>query len=113
MDAGESDGGFDGPDEGTEAETGFGLVEGPEVVEERVDAGVVDHGEHGLGQRGPGVGAQMGFAAMRAAPLHGAEGCVAAALTGVQDFDYMFVVGLVVGDEYGFHFCNFCFKSLR
>lgn len=110
---GELNGGGDGPDEGAQAQARLRLVEGSQALQQGVDARVVDHGQHRFGQRGPGVGAQMRLAAVGAAPLHSAEGRVAATLTGVQNFDYMFVVGLVVGNEYGFHLVSFCLRSLR
>lgn len=93
----------DGPDEGAEAELGTVGVEGAEAVEDGVDAAVVDHGEDGAGDRGPGVGAVVGLAVDAAATGDALPGGEAPAVAALEDVDDFIVVCLVVGYKDGFH----------
>lgn len=98
-----SDGLVHGPDEGSEAEFGLGLVEGVETVEEHGHAVILHKGDDCRCQRRPGMCAVMWLAGLGAASLYLAEGREAAAGTLVQHFKYVLVVCEIVGYEYRFH----------
>ena len=68
-----SEGLFDCPDEGAEAESRLFFVEGAKTCQHLFHFGVFHDGDDGRGERRPCVGAVVGFAFHRAASLHGAE----------------------------------------
>lgn len=98
-----SDGAGHFPDEGPEAQSGFGLVKLVELCEDTVHLGVVYHREHRRCQRGPRVGAVVRVAGFGAAPLHFAEGREAPAGVGVENGYDALMVRQVVCDENCLH----------
>lgn len=100
-----SDSCFNGPDESAEAEAGLSAVNGLKAFKEGFDAGVIDHRQHRFGERRPSMRAQVRLTGVRPAALHGSEGRVAPTGAGVQDFQNLFMMSLIIGYEYRLHRC--------
>ena len=99
------------PDESPESEHRTVFVELLQSGKEGIDLMVFNDSDDGTCQSGPCMAAVVWFAVMASTPLHIAEGCVAAAVAPRENIHYLFVVGLVEGYEYRFHFIQFIMQN--
>ena len=94
---------LDVPDEGADAHQFGGAVELAELGEDGFYFFVGHYGDDGRVERWPGVGAVMGFAGVATATDNGLPTGETAHVIEREDGLYLFVIGLIESDKYGFH----------
>ena len=98
---------FDVPDKGADAYFLVAFVEFADGEEDFFYLVVVDYGHDGVVHLGPGVGAAMGVAVDVAASLNVLPEGESTDGEHVEHVFYALVVGLIVYDEYAFHYVRF------
>ena len=98
---------LDIPDEGADTYLFVAFVQFADGEEEVLHLAVVDNGEDGVVHLGPGVSAAMGVAVDVAASLNILPEGESTDGEHVEHVFYALVVGLIVYDEYAFHYVRF------
>lgn len=95
---------FNGPNKRPQSKLGSLLVTLMQILKDAVHPIVVNHGDDGVVQRRPGMGAQMGFTRHTAVTLDLVPLGITLDAMDVQYLGDIIVIGLIISDQYCFHF---------
>lgn len=98
-----SDGALHREDEGAKSQFGGRQVHLVQFVEDDIHAVLIDHGQDGRGNRGPGMGSVVRFAGLATASLHLSPTGEATAVEQMQHLNNSVIVSLIKGYKYRFH----------
>ena len=95
-----SDALFNIPHESTESETLGLLIHTVQFGQQGINLLITHYGKNCRTHRGPGMASIMGLASLAATSLNLREHRETAAVEVVERKEYLFLIGLVVGDKY-------------